>query len=466
MKDKFLEDKVMKKIISTFLMLTMIAATFTINVNAETLNYKDYEYRVVNDKYVELIRCKKISKENINIDGWYNIPSEINGMEVKYIGDSCFSYDLDVYNLDKVVIPDTVVYIGNNAFKRPFYDGSSSYELSWVNDIKLPNNVIFIGEGAFTQCDFEEITIPSSVKYLGSKAFEACDKLEKIYISADLNIYDSSFAYCSKLTTVELPDSLKSIGKYAFYGCSSLKSLNIPDSLKNIGDYAFYNCTALKSLSIPDGVDLGKYSIGYYSKSEVRKMVSGFSLNIKSSKKLKSYPKKSRLSVVYILNTNDSNYYDFNCEVGAEFKVKFNNDSIVSCKSKSAKTVKALNSGKIILLKSGSCDVRVTLKSGKIFTISVGDDDMKGYPRIEKKNKNGKYVNAESISVKKKKTVSLKIKGKAFSVNNVYKNTKIAKIISKKSSEMIKIKGLKKGKTTLKFKINGVKTVNLKVNVK
>ena len=434
----------MKRIISIVLSMLVLISVFVFTANAETLTSGNYEYRIINDNYVELLRCKNVTSKDINSAGWYEIPSEINGMEVKYIGNSCFSYDLDVYHLDKVAIPDTVVSIGNYAFAKPSYDGGTSYKLSWINELKMSKNVVSIGECAFNECDFKDISIPLSVKYLGERAFEACTKLEKLSVKAELKgIYYSTFAYCSKLKNVELPDSVKSIGAYAFYGCPSLKSLTVNDE-----------------------VSLGKYAVGYYSVKSKNKKVSGFSLNYKANKGLKSYPKKSRLSINYILNTTDSNYYDFDCEVGAEFKVKFKNDSIVSCKSKSAKKVKAAKSGKITLLKSGSCDVKVTLKSGKKFTVSVGDNDMKGCPRIEKKNKKGNYVNAKSISVKKKKTISLRLKGKAYSINNVYKNTKYAKVTSKKSAETIKIKGLKKGKTTLKIKVNGVKTIKLKVKVK
>ncbi len=434
----------MKKITSIILSLLLLVSIFSLGVNAETLTYNGYEYRVINDKYVELISCKNIAKEYINSDGWYEIPSEINGLEVKYIGSGCFSFDLEVYNLDKVIIPDTVVSIGDSAFKRPFYDGGLSDKLTWLNNIKLSSNLVYIGENAFAQCDFKEINIPISVKYLGKRAFEACSKLEKAYVKAELkNILYSTFGYCSKLNAVELSESVK-----------------------NIGDYAFYGCTSLKSLTVPDDVVLGKNSVGYYSKNGENKKVSGFALNIKASSKLKSYPQKTHLNVVYVLNTSDSNYYDFDCEVGSEFKVRFTGDSIVSCKSSSSKTVKASAGGKITMLKNGSSQVKVTLKSGKKFTLSVGDDDMGVYPRIEKKNAKGNYVKAKSITVKKKKTVSLRLKGKAYGINNVYTNTKKAKITSKKSAETIKIKGLKKGKTTLKIKVNGVKTIKLKVKVK
>ena len=66
--------------------------------------------------------------------------------------------------------------------------------------------------------------------------------------------------------------------------------------------------------------------------------------------------------------------------------------------------------------------------------------------------------------MKKGKTKSVTITGKASTVNNVYTNTKIAKIISKSSASTIKVKGLKKGSTTLKLRVNGV-VLKLKVKV-
>jgi hypothetical protein len=44
---------------------------------------------------------------------------------------------------------------------------------------------------------------------------------------------------------VTIPDSVTSIGSYAFSGCTSLTSIIIPDSVTSIGNYAFSNCTSL-----------------------------------------------------------------------------------------------------------------------------------------------------------------------------------------------------------------------------
>lgn len=48
--------------------------------------------------------------------------------------------------------------------------------------------------------------------------------------------------------TVVIPDSVTSIGKWAFYGCSGLTSIAIPDSVKSIGDCAFEDCRSLSEV--------------------------------------------------------------------------------------------------------------------------------------------------------------------------------------------------------------------------
>ena len=108
--------------------------------------------------------------------------------------------------------------------------------------------------------------------------------------------------------------------------------------------------------------------------------------------------------------------------------------------------------GKITALKKGSATVTATLQNGKKLSCKVS---VKTSPKLSKK----------SITVKRNKTATVKITGKAKTVRNTYKNTKKAKIISKSSASKIKVKGLKKGKTTLKIKVNGV-SLKLKVRVK
>ena len=56
------------------------------------------------------------------------------------------------------------------------------------------------------------------------------------------------------MTELILPNSVRSIGDYAFYGCSGMTELILPNSVRSIGDYAFYGCSGLTELTLPNGV--------------------------------------------------------------------------------------------------------------------------------------------------------------------------------------------------------------------
>ena len=55
------------------------------------------------------------------------------------------------------------------------------------------------------------------------------------------------FNNCSGLKSITIPDSVISIGNYAFYRCSNLTTITIPESVTSIGSFAFYYCDALTS---------------------------------------------------------------------------------------------------------------------------------------------------------------------------------------------------------------------------
>ncbi|MGN0476936.1 MAG: Ig-like domain-containing protein [Ruminococcus sp.] len=119
----------------------------------------------------------------------------------------------------------------------------------------------------------------------------------------------------------------------------------------------------------------------------------------------------------------------------------------------SNKNVATVNNGKITALNKGTATVTATLTTGKKLSCKV---IVKTSPKLSK----------TTVKVKKGGTATVKVIGKAATINNKYTNTKGAKITSKANATTLKIKGLKKGTTTLKIKVNGVKTLSLKVNVK
>ncbi|MGN0035782.1 MAG: leucine-rich repeat domain-containing protein, partial [Bacteroidaceae bacterium] len=64
---------------------------------------------------------------------------------------------------------------------------------------------------------------------------------------------------CTGLTSINIPNSVTSLGNYCFADCTGLTSINIPNSVTNIGEGCFSGCTGLTSITIPNSVT----SIGY-----------------------------------------------------------------------------------------------------------------------------------------------------------------------------------------------------------
>ena len=129
-----------------------------------------------------------------------------------------------------------------------------------------------ICDGAFSRRDsLTSINIPDSVTSIGKSAFDWCESLTCINIPDSVtSIGDSAFSWCKSLTNINIPDSVTSIGDSAFYKCESLANINIPNRVTKIGESAFSKCEALTKINIPNSVT----SIGESAFSECRSLTS------------------------------------------------------------------------------------------------------------------------------------------------------------------------------------------------
>ena len=135
-----------------------------------------------------------------------------------------------------------------------------------LTSIEIPNNVTNIGSYAFSGCTgLTSIEIPNSVTSIGKMAFDKCSNLESLVVEPRNPEYDSR-ENCNAIIETKnntlvfgckntiIPDSVTTIGDYAFYDCSSLTSIEIPNSITSIRAYAFCNCTSLTRIEIPSNV--------------------------------------------------------------------------------------------------------------------------------------------------------------------------------------------------------------------
>ena len=185
---------------------------------------------------------------------------------VTSIGSSTFS---GCSGLTTVTIPNSVTSIEDYAFSG----------CSGLTSVTIPNSVTSIGSGAFSGCSgLTSVTIPNSVTSIGSGAFRDCSGLTSISVESGNEKYDSRnncnaiketasntlIAGCKNTT---IPNSVTSIGDYAFSGCSGLTSVTIPNSVTSIGEYAFRGCSGLTSVTIPNSVtSIGSWAFDGCSK--------------------------------------------------------------------------------------------------------------------------------------------------------------------------------------------------------
>lgn len=118
-------------------------------------------------------------------------------------------------NLKSITIPDSVTGIGEEAFESTAY-----YE----DDSKWENGVLYIGNhlikaenDELKQAGISNYTVNSGTKTIADSAFSSCG-----------------------VTSITVPDSVTSIGRFAFYFCDELVNITLPDSVTSIGDNAFY----------------------------------------------------------------------------------------------------------------------------------------------------------------------------------------------------------------------------------
>ena len=175
--------------------------------------------------------------------------------------------------LKGITIPDSVTSLGWCAF----------YECSGLTSVTIPDSVTSIGGGAFSGCrGLTSIAIPDSVVDIGIGAFKGCSGLTSVTIGTGVtSIGLWAFYECSGLTSITIPfvgekmdgtgntrfhyifgglyvpDSLKevvitggeNIGEHAFRDCRCLKNITIPDSVTSIGDWAFDECSGLTDIT-------------------------------------------------------------------------------------------------------------------------------------------------------------------------------------------------------------------------
>lgn len=296
-----------RKFISFALAVCLLTGMLSVTASALTQNEAGYAglYNKVPSSNGSGYTYRFLSANTIAItdyngyDTEVTIPSKIDGYTVTGVE------NMDTSNIKKIVMPDTVTYIGESALA----DSSDGVPLE---EVVLSKNLKTIGPWAFSGClELKSIDIPESVNEIENGAFSGCYSLKNFNVSQNTNfgdcvfgnypwtsipalnddynvwLYDENasdffvwngclFAYrgssktpvipsgvCgigdevfenSDITGVTIPEGVRYINNGAFKNCTSLKNVKIPKSVQKIGGYAFYECSSLSSVTFSVGL--------------------------------------------------------------------------------------------------------------------------------------------------------------------------------------------------------------------
>ena len=169
----------------------------------------------------ERISDKAFYRSNLSV---VHIPQS-----VKRIGASAFNL---CKNLKELVLPDGLESIGYGAFSG-----------SGLETISIPDGTAIEGGSTFLGCNsLASVSLPSGMTVVPEQFFSGCTNLREVELPAGVDSIKNSAFNSSGITCLKLPEGVKYIGDYAFYGCRSLQETNLPESVEYVGEYAYSGC--------------------------------------------------------------------------------------------------------------------------------------------------------------------------------------------------------------------------------
>ena len=165
-------------------------------------------------------------------DGTYILTAYRGEDTVVYVPDKVGK--ADVTELDNAVFSPSAKRISNAEVRRR------------ITKIIIPETVVQIGNEAFRDCErLEEIAIPDSVRKMGTHMFTGCKNLKSVTLSQNQS---------------------GAIGEWFFSGCRSLQQLTLPKRITALDSCSFFGCTGLKEIRLGKGVK--KFELCWLDKAE------------------------------------------------------------------------------------------------------------------------------------------------------------------------------------------------------
>ena len=241
----------MKKLLSVFLAVAIMVSCLNITMITVS-SITDYtfgetedgiSYRIDNETGELTVTWADFNTTDLVI------PAYIDGKPVTTIGDN-FLCDTPNPNLRSVVIPDSVTKIMFNAFANCIN----------LNSVVMSENIEYVEDGAFsgTGITNDSDNWENGALYIGKFLYGVSTDYSGEFVVKDgtkvigTHCFHSRYDWsgCDGITNIIIPNTVVSIGLFAFRNCKGITSINIPESVRYIGNAAFAFCSNLSEINV------------------------------------------------------------------------------------------------------------------------------------------------------------------------------------------------------------------------
>lgn len=209
------------------------------NLYAQTMPLEYYDGKYHDDgEYVDY------EFDDCLIDAFGGVYSQDGKTFVRYIGEDTITY---------YKVRDGVKRIEDLAFWQLTAYGLGNCGLTNLYEVDLPDSLEYIGAEAFKGSGLKKIIIPDSVTTIGKGAFLECKQLEEVVLPKRLVSIGESAFECTALISPFIPRSVESIGYRCFDNCWQLCSITVENENRfySSENGALYNADKTTLIRIP-----------------------------------------------------------------------------------------------------------------------------------------------------------------------------------------------------------------------